>query len=729
MFKVARSRVALATACSVLALLASASPALATGSSNLWPNGASGSRANTEWRTGSYGNGALTRRTLIKAYLTTGQVLMLGSSAIGQGSSDILVYNPNLVAGSIGTETIPAVANFSCNAQRLAGGAPAAQGIIASRAEELAGPDTIPTGSVAGGYVPCHYAAPSTGIYNVAFLGPLGAASNVDGAVAADIALAAAGDFNATQGTSIAAWDATVRANLTSTANITGRVFSYYLALFTAGNGLPVFPTIYAVTRDAYKYRIDLRGMDPNGWLVYGNQVGFLDSDGTTPLYHDAVADATGSPGQLTGIQGGVSLARPSFPLFFEPPAAATVTALGIPATPIAPIMSAISFAGTVGGNTSLVNSGGTFKFTTNVPGVYDIVVSRDGVNFDPTNLANRSLRGTVNGAGIHTATWDGLDNSNTAFPVGSYQAHVSLHGGEYHFPMIDVENDTAGGPTITMLNAPGGVCPPLTGGCSGAFYDDRAYMTRNGTVVNSGNTVGTVLCGTTPPATSFSNTITGFNSAGTQRAYGAASGGNNNVPCTGNFGDAKGLDVWTYNQSNTVVAPLVIVAAAADIRVRKSVSNPTPAVGANVTFTIAATNLGPNNATGVHVRDLLPAGLALVSATPSQGAYTASTGDWNIGSLVVGATATLRIVVTVTGTSKATNIASRTAGTPPDFNPTNNTARSTVTGSTLPGLPNTGTPPVRSWWPALLALVLVLAIVPWRRPRVPKSGGDQAGS
>lgn len=142
--------------------------------------------------------------------------------------------------------------------------------------------------------------------------------------------------------------------------------------------------------------------------------------------------------------------------------------------------------------------------------------------------------------------------------------------------------------------------------------------MTRNGTVVDSGNTVGTVLCGTTPPTTSFSNTITGFNSAGAQRAYGAASGGNNNVPCTGNFGDAKGLDIWTYNLSNTIVAPLVIVAAAADIRVRKSVSDPAPAVGANVTFTIAARNLGPNDATGVQVRDLLPAGLAFVSATPS---------------------------------------------------------------------------------------------------------------
>ena len=716
-----------------MALFASASPALAAGSSNLWPNGASGSRANTEWRTGSYGNNVLKRRTLIKAYMTTGQVLMLGSSAIGssaigQGPSDILVYNPGLVAGAIGAEIIPGAASFSCNAQRGAVGAPAAQGIITSRAEELAGPDTIPAGGVAGGYVPCHYAAPSTGIYNIAFLGPDGAASNANGAVAADVALTAAGDFNATQGTSIAAWDATVRANLTSTVNITGRVFTYYLALFTAGNGLPVFPSIYAVTRDAYKYKIDLRGMDPNGWLVYGNQVGFLDSDGTTPLYHDAVADATVSPGQLTGIQGGVSLARPSFPLFFEPPAAATIAALGIPAAPIAPVMSAISFGGKLGGNASLVNQGGTFKFTTNVPGVYDIVISRDGVDFDPTNPLNRSLRGVVAGAGVHTVPWDGRDNSNTAFPVGAYQAHVSLHGGEYHFPMIDVENDTTGGPTITMLNAPGGVCPPLTGGCSGAFYDDRAYMTRNGTVVNSGNTVGTVLCGTTPPTTSFSNTITGFNSAGTQRAFGAASGGNNNVPCTGNFGDAKGLDIWTYNQSNTVVAPLVIVPAAADIRVRKSVSDPTPAVGANVTFTISATNLGPNAATGVQVRDLLPAGLGFVSATPSAGTtYTAGTGVWDIGNLALNATATLRIVATVTGKTKVTNVASRLAGTPPDFDPGNNTSRASVTGSTVPGLPNTGTPPVGSWWPELLALALVLAIIPWRRRR--RKRGDQAGS
>ena len=342
----------------MMALALGTQPALAAGSPNLWPNGAAGNRANTEWRTSSYGGGLLTRRTLIKAFMNAGEVVLLGSSAIGQGTSDILVYNPGVITGPVGGETVPAVGSFSCNAQRLAVGAPANQGKIISRAQELAGPDTIPAGGVAGGYVPCHYAAPSRGIYNIAFLGPNGFSNDTDGGVAADVALAAAADFGAAQGSSVAAWDATVRTGLASPANIAGRLFTYYLALFTGGNGLPVFPTVYPVTNDGYRYRVALRGMDPNGWLVYGNQLGFLDSDGVTPLYHDAVAVNAGSPGQLTSIQGGVTFARPGFPLFFEPPAAASLTALGIPTTPTAPVMTSLTFAGNVGGNTSTVNSG-----------------------------------------------------------------------------------------------------------------------------------------------------------------------------------------------------------------------------------------------------------------------------------------------------------------------------------------------------------------------------------
>ena len=712
--RLARRRLLAAVTLALAALLVNGQAATAAGSQNLWPNGAAGNRANTEWRTATYGGGALLRRTLLKVFLNSGEVLLLGSSAVSQGSSDILVYNPGLVIGAIGAEVLPAPgsASFSCNTQRAGG--PAFQGMITSRAQELAGPDTIPP-SIAGAYVPCHYMAPSTGIYDIAFLGPAGfAPPDADGTVGADVALAAASDFSAAQGTSIAAWDATVRTALNSNVNLPGRVFSYYLALFTAGNGLPVFPSIFPLTTDGYRYRIDLRGMDPNGWLVYGNQVGFLDSDGTTPLYHDAVAandsGAGGHPGQLTTIQGGVSIARPSFPLFFEPPAAATIAALGITASPVAPTISALSFIGTLGGNTSLVNAGGTFTYTSNVSGVYNIVISRDGINFDPTLPANRSLRG-VRGPGLQTVSWDGLDNVKTSFPVGTYQVHASIHGGEYHFPMIDVENDTAGGPTLFLLNPPGGTCPVLAGGCNSGFYDDRAYTTLNGTIVNSGNTVGSPLCGNLPPATINSNPATGFNTTSTQRAFGAASGGNTNIPCTGNFGDAKGLDSWTYFPSNQSTSVLNIVNGAADIGLTKVVSNGNPATGTNVTFTVTAANSGPNPAVGVQVTDHLPAGLTFVSATPAQGSYDPVSGIWTIGNLANGLSTTLQVIATVTGTSAVTNTATRTASSPVDPNVTNDAASVSVTGSTVPGLPADGVPPVAGWLPVLPAFPLLLGV------------------
>ena len=159
---------------------------------------------------------------------------------MGQGAADILIWNPGLVTGTPGKETIPGTFSFSCAAQRATSHI-VTQGEITSRAEELAGPDTVPGGGVANGYTPCVYAAPTTGIYSIAMIGPAGTAANGDGGVSADIALTAAGDYNAAQGSSIAAWDVTVRDSLTDPATTqTGRVFSYVLSLFTGNNGLPV---------------------------------------------------------------------------------------------------------------------------------------------------------------------------------------------------------------------------------------------------------------------------------------------------------------------------------------------------------------------------------------------------------------------------------------------------------------------------------------------------------
>src|SRR2546430_9597677 len=100
----------------MLVFLGGAQVAHAAGSQDLWPSGAAGNRANSEWRTNSYGGGLLIRRTLVKAFVQSGEVLLLGSSAIGQGSSDILVWNPGLVTGAIGGEEGSAAARVTCHA-------------------------------------------------------------------------------------------------------------------------------------------------------------------------------------------------------------------------------------------------------------------------------------------------------------------------------------------------------------------------------------------------------------------------------------------------------------------------------------------------------------------------------------------------------------------------------------------------------------------------------------
>src|SRR5256885_16718 len=148
-------------------LLITSQVAYAAGSQNLWPaSSPAGSwRANTEWRTSTYGSGLLTRRTLIKAFLSSGEVLLLGSSSVGQNNADILVYNPGAVTGAIGTETIPALGseNFSCNAQRTGGGAPANQGRILHPTAEPTGPETIPARRGGGGCMAWSFNSPMRG--------------------------------------------------------------------------------------------------------------------------------------------------------------------------------------------------------------------------------------------------------------------------------------------------------------------------------------------------------------------------------------------------------------------------------------------------------------------------------------------------------------------------------------------------------------------------------------
>ncbi len=795
---------------------ASLQPVLAEGSRELSANG--GKRALTEWRTNT--TAGLYRRTFFRVYARAGEHILLGSSAVGVNAGDIVVYREAQISSSqIAPTDLAAIPPaFKCSDYRTSN--PGA-GELRTRAQELAGP--LPA---VGGYTPCVYVAPASEVYWVAMYGPDGPNGNANGQAGTIDAPV----VDANQRSGVSMWDITVR-SADETETYTGRVFVDYLAQITGGNGdiYRVYSTLYAVTQDGFIYQVDLRGLDPYGFIFYGNRVGFLDPDGKTPLYHDLVTINN----NLDNPLGGVILAPATSKIFFSQPDPQLPPSI-LP-VPVTPSVSTVTFQGTAGDNDAYVSTGGVFTYSGNVGGIMEIVISRDGVDFEPTSLQNRVLR-AESAVGVNTLYWDGLDNAGNPFPVGTdYPFKVFFHAGEYHFPMLDVENSREGGPTITLLNPLGGTCPWAT--CSHAFYDDRGYRVSNGTIVG---TLGATLPGDTnaknPPAINYSGPD-GFDTRTTQRAFGDGTGSG--------FGNWKGLDLWTYypveavynvldviptptkdlrlskthagdftvgpaggsftlqvknlgtdpvtgpitvidvlpaglsynsvtatdwsctvdGQTVTCVHPnatglasgaslppitlVVDVAPAAapvvtntatlenaddvntanntatdsvnvkatDLRLTKTASSAHLAPGEQVTFTITLENLGPVDATGVSVQEVLPSGLTLVSASATQGNYDAGSGIWNVGLLPYGTSVTLIVVAEAGGTGNFTNTANLLSAGPYELNSANNSASATVSvHPTALRLTALRAVPVNSTvWP-WLALTLGLGLLLLRR-------------
>ncbi|MFB6456178.1 gliding motility-associated C-terminal domain-containing protein [Chitinophaga sp. Hz27] len=125
---------------------------------------------------------------------------------------------------------------------------------------------------------------------------------------------------------------------------------------------------------------------------------------------------------------------------------------------------------------------------------------------------------------------------------------------------------------------------------------------------------------------------------------------------------------IMSNNSSSVAISPVTV----ADLEIVKTVDDPTPNTGAQVTFTLTAKNLGVSNATGVTVTDVLPNGYTLVNATPSTGSIAGNT--WNIGNLNANttATATIKALVNASGNYQNTAII---IGSQPDRNTSNNTS------------------------------------------------------
>ncbi|GMN08355.1 hypothetical protein MTsPCn5_37440 [Croceitalea sp. MTPC5] len=121
-------------------------------------------------------------------------------------------------------------------------------------------------------------------------------------------------------------------------------------------------------------------------------------------------------------------------------------------------------------------------------------------------------------------------------------------------------------------------------------------------------------------------------------------------------------------DQDEVTVTPINTI----DIALDKSVSDETPDVNTNITFTIMVTNEGPSEATNLQVLDLLPSGYTYVSDDAS-GAYNDATGNWNIGNLASGSSATLNILANVNTTGDYVNVAEVISHTELDIDSTPN--------------------------------------------------------
>ena len=77
-----------------------------------------------------------------------------------------------------------------------------------------------------------------------------------------------------------------------------------------------------------------------------------------------------------------------------------------------------------------------------------------------------------------------------------------------------------------------------------------------------------------------------------------------------------------------------------ADLSLQKNVSNTSPNLGEIITYTINVSNAGPNNATNIEIKDVLPAGLQFVSSTTFTNFVGTLIGK--IDSVIVGQTVSL---------------------------------------------------------------------------------------
>ena len=627
-------------------LLLIASPLLAEGSREL-VNYEESQGGNTRYALQSsndFGNAAPPLWAVFQVYAQAGETLHVGSNAIHTNIGNIYIWAPDEPVWSedFPTASIFAAALVDCVAQ-AAGDTNI--GLIDTRAKELAGPEQT---SGDGGYVPCSYTAPTSGLYHVMFR-----ATRDSGANAGDLAISSP-TIPSQNTTGVHAWDVTIRD--AGGADHPGRLTAPSLAFYETSGGGPD-QQLRVLTREGHQYRFSFDELDGIGWFTFANNKGVQDrATGVPTLKSWLFADINdpadpqflhyaSQPDTATDFTHRLFVNAPD-PLAVTGPGGLGET-LGYSATPVVfPSATNFVFDGSAsgGGVGSAPNgfSSAVFNFDSDpsLDGVSFVLVVDTDRNGSFDDAVDRRFQSTFDSAG-NSLFFDGNDSAGNPLAFNnSYTARVEGIGAEVHFPLLDIEN--LGGMTIERLT------DVAAGDVFRVHYDDLN---------------GVALTTTTPTSLpeGGDSSVTGFHSWG-------SNSGNNDV-----------IDMWTYT-TLTGPADAVFSVGGTDLSITKTDGVTTVVPGGSTTYTLVASNLGPGTEPAASITDTFPAALTCTWTSAASGGATGNTnGAGNlVDTVAMPAGSSVTYTVTCAIDASATGTLSNTAtisGTEIDSNPSNNSA------------------------------------------------------
>lgn len=556
-----------------LFFLTSLTNVLADGSKDLYPSGKIGLRGSLRALDVSNLNFPFANHGTHYVYAEAGEVISLASSAQGGiGVQRIRLYSPD------GTMIVDNASN----------------GNIANRAAELAGPLLV--GESAGGnkYLPIYHDVTAPGVYRVEFVPP----------GLEDVIIQFDADASWTQPNvgGIMAWDVSV-INSTNDGFIKGRVYTTVLNL---SNGLKdpankgFNGILYVLTKDGYTYRVDQNGNNGIGYTFYANNNGFVDETTQEPLYK-SLNKSQNFGNQAHNPNNADTERHITHKMFYSLPAT-DLPDFAVGAVPggstwlrkdvIELDVSQVEIFGVEGTPGQVSNKGGYVQFLAGVQGQYIITIESPEM---PPRFETRILTG-FSVAEQNSILWDGKDGNGDDLPTGEVLSRVTvqLQGAEVHFPFIDMEYNKFG-TIVELLNH-----VELTNSGNEVVESDIVYWNDIDITYGSNGSIPN------PINNSHLNGSTGISSNTNGHIWGIGGTGN-----SGQFGDAKAIDTWTFIKGREETLETSVTVKRADLEIPSITPNRTQftAIGEQLTYSITVRNNGPSDVEKAPFSFIIPEG------------------------------------------------------------------------------------------------------------------------